>query len=406
MRLCVAFATSFLTLIAAATSDAQKSSVPPLDPAMGVAVAHSPASSKRYVTTPAIEILPDGSYLIAHQGLGATDVYHSTDRGKSWKLISRLKPLGWAGFFIHGDKLYMMGTQGGFSPLLIYRSEDWGKTWTQPVDSKTGLIRDGSWHTSSMPMIEYKGRIYRGIDFHYSDTRRDMSPCLFSIDADADLLDASNWYNTEPLPRPSEDEVGFKWGNWFEAGAVIFPSGKPGLIIRCDYREGGNEKAVLIEAVDEKGTALNFDPKRDFINFPGGCKKFNVLYDEKSGLYWTLSNFVPRKHWDYNPERARNTLVLMRSKDLRIWEARCAVLYGPDIDHHGFHYADFRFDGDDMIAAIRTAYDDGMGGAHSQHDANYLLFKRIANFRNLEPDDSVQSWLGRELRLWNFHKAR
>src|SRR5262249_16985968 len=39
--------------------------------------------------------------------------------------------------------------------------------------------------------------------------------------------------------------------------------------------------------------------------------------------------------------------------------------------------------GDDIIAACRTAYDDGKGGAHSAHDANYLTFHRFANFRTL-----------------------
>ena len=42
---------------------------------------------------------------------------------------------------------------------------------------------------------------------------------------------------------------------------------------------------------------------------------------------------------------------------------------------------DWLFDGDDIIAACRTAYDDGLGGAHNNHDANYLTFHRIANFR-------------------------
>jgi hypothetical protein len=56
---------------------------------------------------------------------------------------------------------------------------------------------------------------------------------------------------------------------------------------------------------------------------------------------------------------------------------------------HGFQYVDWLIDGDDIIAACRAAYDDGMGGAHNYHDANYLTFHRIANFRRLTMADSV-----------------
>jgi len=39
--------------------------------------------------------------------------------------------------------------------------------------------------------------------------------------------------------------------------------------------------------------------------------------------------------------------------------------------------------------AVRTAYDDGGGGAHNAHDANYLTFHRFRNFRRLTLADSV-----------------
>jgi hypothetical protein len=62
---------------------------------------------------------------------------------------------------------------------------------------------------------------------------------------------------------------------------------------------------------------------------------------------------------------------------------RCILLYHPDTVSHGFQYADWQFDGDDMVAVVRTAYDDAEGGAHNNHDANYVTFHRIGNFRKL-----------------------
>jgi len=68
---------------------------------------------------------------------------------------------------------------------------------------------------------------------------------------------------------------------------------------------------------------------------------------------------------------------------------RCILLYHPDVAKHGFQYADWLFDGADIIAACRTAYDDGLGGAHNNHDANFLTFHRFANFRAKTMADSV-----------------
>lgn len=42
---------------------------------------------------------------------------------------------------------------------------------------------------------------------------------------------------------------------------------------------------------------------------------------------------------------------------------------------------DWQFDGPDIIAVCRTAWDDADSGARNFHDANYLTFHRIADFR-------------------------
>jgi hypothetical protein len=78
----------------------------------------------------------------------------------------------------------------------------------------------------------------------------------------------------------------------------------------------------------------------------------------------------------------RNTQALVSSEDLKDWSAHKVVLHHPDPKKHAFQYVDWLFEGDDIIAASRTAYDDGMGGADDFHDANFLTFHRIENFRN------------------------
>jgi hypothetical protein len=78
-------------------------------------------------------------------------------------------------------------------------------------------------------------------------------------------------------------------------------------------------------------------------------------------------------------DRQRNTLALVCSTDLRNWEIRSVILYDPDVRYVGFQYADWLFDGDDMIAVVRTAF----GETTNCHNANYLTFHRIENFRDL-----------------------
>lgn len=80
---------------------------------------------------------------------------------------------------------------------------------------------------------------------------------------------------------------------------------------------------------------------------------------------------------------------LIHSKDLRSWEVRCVLLSHPDAEKHGFQYVDWQFEGDDLIAVCRTAWDDEEGGAHNNHDANFLTFHRWKNFRGLSRKDDT-----------------
>ena len=115
-----------------------------------------------------------------------------------------------------------------------------------------------------------------------------------------------------------------------------------------------------------------------------------MLFRSRSRRYWTLASVVP-EGWEGagKPARIRNTLGLVSSPDLRSWSIRCHLLHHPDHEHVGFQYVDWLFDGDDLIAASRTAFPDGQGGAHSAHDANFLTFHRIRAFRELGSGDSV-----------------
>ena len=57
------------------------------------------------------------------------------------------------------------------------------------------------------------------------------------------------------------------------------------------------------------------------------------------------------------------------------------ILQHQDTEKHGFQYLDWQFEGNDLVVLSRTAFDDAEGGAHRQHDANFITYHMIKNFR-------------------------
>ncbi|MEJ5251784.1 MAG: exo-alpha-sialidase [Chthonomonadetes bacterium] len=353
----------------------------------GVVINHSPASSRQYIGSPSLAVLPGGEYVASHDLFGPgteenrTLVFASADRGRTWRLCVEIEGQFWSTLFVHCGHLYLMGTsrQEGFA--VIRRSVDGGRTWTTPRDGRSGLLLDDArYHCAPVPVVVHRGRVWRAME----DTMggggwaKHFRTFMMSAPEYADLLNRENWTCSNRLAR-NADWLGGRFGGWLEGNAVVAPDGRIVNILRVDYRDHP-ERAAIVTISDDGRQAL-FDARTGFICFPGGCKKFTIRYDHISRLYWSLVNFVPERHRSYPVERARNTLALTCSRDLRQWEVRSILLYHPDPDKHAFQYVDWQFEGDDLIAVSRTAYDDGLGGAHNQHDANYLTFHRFSGFR-------------------------
>ncbi len=204
---------------------------------------------------------------------------------------------------------------------------------------------------------------------------------MMSAPVNADLLDAASWTCTNRLAGERQ-WLGGKFGGWLEGNVVVDPDQHVVDILRVEYPRGGGKAAIV--QISDDGRTASFDPKTGFVDLPGGCTKFTIRFDPKSKHYWSLTNHIPPRHRGRHPAATRNTLALIRSPDMRRWEVRSIVAYHPDESKHGFQYADWQFDGDDIVAVSRTAHDDGLGGAHNYHDANYLTFHRLFDFRSEE----------------------
>lgn len=359
----------------------------------GVVINHSPAASGLYIGSPSIVILPNGDYLASHDFFGPesaehespnTLVFSSADRGKSWRKIAALNSLFWAGLFVHRGDAYIMGTDKHHGHIVIRRSGDQGQTWTEPTSGETGrLTPRAQYHTAPTPVIEHKGRIWRAFEDASGGTNWGMRylAMMLSAPVGADLLNAANWTFSNTVTRDPKWLEG-KFNAWLEGNAVVDPAGRLVNILRVDVATWPEKAAILKVAVD--GKTQSFDPGRDIVDFPGGAKKFTIRFDPESRAYWSLATAVPKEFQiARKPSTVRNTMVLVKSTDLRTWEIRATLLKHPDTRAHGFQYPDWQFDGEDIIAAVRTAYDDGQGGAHNAHDANYLTFHRFTGFRSM-----------------------
>jgi hypothetical protein len=383
----------------------------------GVVIDHQPAASGKYVGSPSIVVLPGGDYVASHDVFGPkstyreralTRVFRSTDRGKTWTHLSDIHGQLWSTLFVHRGALYLMGTFARYHDVVIRRSINGGRTWTEPDDAETGRLltgksggkgtvpsplrenRDsprGSFHCAPVPVVVHAGRLWRAME-DSTDTGRWGLPFrafVMSAPVEADLLRAKSWTSTNRLPGDAKWLDG-KFNGWLEGNAVVTPEGRVANVLRVDTPAGG--VAAVVE-VSGDGKSVTFDSASGFIELPGAAKKFTIRYDDETKHYWSLTSIVAPKHRGPRAGSVRNTLALMRSPDLRVWEVRCILLHHPDVAKHGFQYPDWQYDGEDLIAAVRTGYDDGLGGAHNAHDANYLTFHRVEGFRRLLMADSV-----------------
>ncbi|MCG6188561.1 sialidase family protein [Maribellus maritimus] len=356
----------------------------------GVAVNYSNPESEIYLGSPSIAILGDGTYVVSNDYFGKIDgksrngsVFQSKNKGKSWEKIADVKGMFWSNLFVLNNELYLLGTDGQYGNFVIRKSTDGGHTWTTPKDKNSGLLRDDfEYHTAAMPVIIKDGRIYRATEVRNPPEKWGVNfeSLVLSAPVNSDLLKAKNWTASNHIHYNPEWPVG---DAWLEGNAVKTADNEIVNILRVNEKKNGDYAAII--NISEEGKKAEFNPKEGFIHFPGGCKKFTIRYDEKSKRYWTLTNF--KKDIGYNPERTRNCLSLASSPDLKAWTVHEHVIYNPDYFAHGFQYADWLIDGDDMVAVIRTAFDDGKVPAHNCHDSNYILFKRIKNFKDFEKSE-------------------
>ncbi|NGM60925.1 exo-alpha-sialidase [Sphingobacterium sp. SGG-5] len=355
----------------------------------GHVVAYSAPNTQRYIGNPSICVLPNGDYLASHDffGPGAVSgtsrIYRSVDEGITWTRISELQRQQVSTLFFHDNTLYILGLDRT-GQVVIRSSDDEGVTWTAaPTTENNGLLFSGLYQTASSPIVVHNGRIWKALEKvtgSSADWARAFEAMVISAPVDADLLKRTNWTSSTTVPFDGTWLDG-RFEGMLEGGVVLGADGVVRNMLRAHTNISGEEYAAVIR-YNSTGTTADFNPTEDFVSFPGGSKKFTVRYDAESGKYWSLVNSIAPDQWGYTwTPKIRNTLALSSSADLVHWTVNKIVVNHPNVDKSGFQYVDWDFDGNDIVLLIRSSYDDGNSAPPDYHDANYLFFKRIDDFR-------------------------
>ncbi len=383
-------------------------------PAPGTVIFASPDREKFFCGSPSILILPDGSYLASHDiggrhdRAGNTVIHLSKDRGGSWRQIGEVRDQKWSTLFSHRGAVYLIGTSAKVGHMIIRRTDDGGRTWTNPTGAKTGLLAEGKFHCAPTPVVVHQGRIWRAFEqFSPTEPSRMFSAFVMSAPENADLLDAANWTRTNQVVHRKE-WLNTRNAEWLEGNVVVTPEGRLVDILRVESHPaihaqfelpGAAAKIPRFEVaammdISADGRTVAFDPARGYIHFIGSEAKFTIRYDAKSQRYWSIGSKITNPHsgyaWLYTPHHQRNVLALTSSADLRNWEERSRLLRFREGEvvtkaesRVGFQYVDWQFDGDDLIAVCRMAW-NGV----NYHDANHITFHRVRNFRTVTMGDS------------------
>jgi hypothetical protein len=348
-----------------------------LMPPPGVIIDQEPSTSGRYIGSPSLAVLPNGTYVASHDYFGpnsnqsvsgTTRIFISKDKGQTWQQTAELHDQFWSNLFVHHRQLYLMGTSAEYGRIVIRRASDDAATWTEP----SFLTTDSGYHTAPVPIVEKNRRLWRAFEYHPKGPWGHFEALMLSAPIMSDLLDPKSWKLTERLPFPPELSQG---QTWLEGNAVVAPDGFVYDILRVHNLE---QSATIRVLNDER---LHFE---GLTNLPGGAKKFTIRFDPQTRLYWTLANAAPGDNpvSVTDPASVRNVLTLLSSPDLINWRTEHIVLSHPDHLHYAFQYVDWQFAGRDIIFVSRTAWD-----AARAHDANYLTFHRIEDFRMHKSED-------------------
>eukprot|EP00054_Salpingoeca_dolichothecata_P013031 m.72499 g.72499 ORF g.72499 m.72499 type:complete len:408 (+) comp20259_c0_seq3:59-1282(+) len=360
-------------------------------------------AAQRFVGSPSL-VQTDAAWLASHDRFfdvphGTAYVYASSDLIE-WTSVANITSMYWAQLFNANNQTYIIGTSddmSGEGNICIARCLTTpcdGKSWSETAVLFKPEVSGTKYHCAPTPVVEANGTLYRAFDLQ---TSSELQVLLLSAPSSCpDLTSPTCWTKTAPISPPSVLTEGslvpdFAVSNgryWEEPGAIAHANGSISVMVRIDALGSCTtlsecNRAVLLQ-YDARSHELVYD---QIVQFPSSCNKFAVRRAD-DGYFYSLTNpvtLVPVQHYGLGTCGQRNTAVLTRSKDLYDWKVCQHVLHddtglqvNDSLRYTGLQYIDFRFSGDDIIAAVRSGY----RGSTSYHDANRLLIVKVDDFKN------------------------
>lgn len=369
-------------------------------------VFHNP-DPERYVEGPGLVRLDDGSLVAVvpvvpreewskerRATQSVTHILRSSDGGQTWMPASQL-PYYSAAPFLHDGTLYLLTNKGGTKvrndDLLLLKSTDAGKTWSEPVT----LFQGHFWncHTG---MVKKADRLYWATDDLALGNKR--GPRIIAGDLTGDPMNPKAWRLSEPVPFPGVPEAMTnpqfdKLSSQYLEPNVIEVRGRLRVLMTVKPKRQSTAGLAAVLDFEDRGGPIELRFTQ-FHPMPGGQLKFCIIWDEQSKMFWATANSVVDGQgafdWFREGEKRGNVryasglggndrrfLMLQYSVDGLNWfQAGCVAQAGKI--SQSFMYARPVIDGDDLAIIARSSIH-----APNQHDADHATFHRVKNFRSL-----------------------
>lgn len=313
--------------------------------------------------------------------------------------------------FLAGNVLYVLGHAGD---VTIARSDDGGETWRAAAQLSEGQV----WTAHAHNVVYADGCVYIPME-RYTRGRinwSELAPVLMRGRLGDDLTLRANWTFADELTfaeAVDADDVSYLGVpfypgplGWLEPNVTRLtdpdhlwhdPAGKTFHLWLRAHTNGNGYAAVVkvVEQGDEPGTGemrtlLETAPSGKtmvYLPWPGGEIKFNIQYDDKTGLYWLLSSqstdgMVRRDRMSKDryhlPYDERHRLQLHFSRNCTDW-CFAGLVAKTENPRQARHYATMLIDGDDLHVLSRS----GDERAKDAHDGNIITFHTVRNFREL-----------------------
>jgi hypothetical protein len=283
------------------------------------------------------------------------------------------------------------GTKVRNDDLLLLKSTDGGKTWSEPVTLFTGHF--WNCHTG---MVQRDNKLYWATDDLALGSKR--GPRVIAGDLSGEVMHPSAWRLSETVPFTGVQEAMTnpqfdKLSSQYLEPNVIEVRGKLRVMMTVKPKRQSTAGLAAVLDFEDKGGPIELKFTQ-FHPMPGGQLKFCIIWDEQSKLFWATANLVVDGQgafdWFREGEKRgdvryasglggndRRFLMLQYSVDGLNWfQAGCVAQAGKI--SQSFMYARPVIDGDDLAVIARSSIN-----APNQHDADHATFHRVKNFRSL-----------------------